>query len=116
MTYSLHVDAELWRSSIASEVERVQRVLVHESAYPGFRKRLVDATSRLAAGDPKDEATFVGPMISEAEAARLDGWIRAAVAEGATLLCGGHRDGGGGKTGAAHGLSFAGVDRERHPI
>ena len=36
MTYSLHVDAELWRSSIASEVERVQRVLVPDAdGHPG---------------------------------------------------------------------------------
>lgn len=71
----------------------VQRILVHESAYADFRDRLVDATSKLVAGDPKDEATFVGPMISEAEAARLDGWIGAAVDAGATLACGGRRDG-----------------------
>jgi acyl-CoA reductase-like NAD-dependent aldehyde dehydrogenase len=32
-------------------------------------------------------------MISEAEASRLDGWIQSAIEAGATLLCGGKRDG-----------------------
>ena len=50
-------------------------------------------TKTLVAGDPKDRNTFVGPMISEGEARRLDGWIQQAVAAGAKLLCGGKRDG-----------------------
>ena len=45
------------------------------------------------AGDPKDRNVFIGPMISEGEAKRLDGWIQEAVAKGANLLCGGRRDG-----------------------
>jgi acyl-CoA reductase-like NAD-dependent aldehyde dehydrogenase len=71
----------------------VQRVLAHEAAYSELRDRLVEATSALRMGDPKDPETFIGPMISEKEAARLDGWIQQAVAAGATLLCGGRRDG-----------------------
>src|SRR3712207_7577289 len=37
--------------------------------------------------------TFIGPMISEKEAQRLKGWIDAAVAAGAKLLCGGGLEG-----------------------
>jgi acyl-CoA reductase-like NAD-dependent aldehyde dehydrogenase len=44
-------------------------------------------------GDPKREDTFIGPVISQAEAERLEGWIQGAVAAGATLLAGGKRDG-----------------------
>jgi acyl-CoA reductase-like NAD-dependent aldehyde dehydrogenase len=44
-------------------------------------------------GDPKDESTFIGPMISEKEASRLHGWIESALSSGATLLCGGQREG-----------------------
>ena len=44
-------------------------------------------------GNPKDEDVFIGPMISEKEAKRLHGWVEAAVDAGATLLCGGNRDG-----------------------
>jgi acyl-CoA reductase-like NAD-dependent aldehyde dehydrogenase len=71
----------------------VQRVLVHDRVYDALRDRLVQATRALAMGDPKDENTFIGPMISEAEAARLDGWIQSAVRSGARLLCGGGRRG-----------------------
>jgi acyl-CoA reductase-like NAD-dependent aldehyde dehydrogenase len=53
----------------------------------------VRATEALVAGNPRDEETFIGPMISADEAERLEGWIRDAVAAGGTLLCGGHRDG-----------------------
>jgi acyl-CoA reductase-like NAD-dependent aldehyde dehydrogenase len=71
----------------------VQRVMVHESLFEEFRRRLVDAVSRLESGDPLDEDTFIGPMISEDEAARLAGWIESAVTAGARLLCGGDRQG-----------------------
>jgi acyl-CoA reductase-like NAD-dependent aldehyde dehydrogenase len=71
----------------------VQRILAHEKVYDALRDRLVTATRALKMGDPKDEATFIGPMISEAEATRLDSWIRAAVERGARLLCGGRREG-----------------------
>jgi acyl-CoA reductase-like NAD-dependent aldehyde dehydrogenase len=71
----------------------VQRILVHEAVYDELRERLIAATRALVMGDPKDERTFIGPMISEAEATRLHRWIESAVARGARLLCGGTRDG-----------------------
>jgi len=71
----------------------VQRVLVHEAVYDAFRAKLVAAASALRMGDPLDPETFLGPMISEKEAERLDGWIQAAVRRGARLLCGGKRTG-----------------------
>jgi acyl-CoA reductase-like NAD-dependent aldehyde dehydrogenase len=71
----------------------VQRILGHRSLYDAMRDRLIHATCALRKGDPKDPATFIGPMISEQEAERLDTWIRRAVDGGATLLCGGGRDG-----------------------
>jgi acyl-CoA reductase-like NAD-dependent aldehyde dehydrogenase len=71
----------------------VQRILLHESIYDGLRDRLVAATSKLRMGDPRDPEVFIGPMISAGEAARLDGWIQQAVDGGATLLCGGKREG-----------------------
>lgn len=71
----------------------VQRIIIHESIYDRFRDMLVAKTATLIAGDPKQRDTFVGPMISEKEAARLDGWIQDAVRAGATLLTGGRREG-----------------------
>jgi acyl-CoA reductase-like NAD-dependent aldehyde dehydrogenase len=71
----------------------VQRILAHAHVYDIFRDKLVAATRQLTLGDPKDEATFLGPMISEADAARLESWIAAAVDAGGRLLCGGKRQG-----------------------
>jgi acyl-CoA reductase-like NAD-dependent aldehyde dehydrogenase len=71
----------------------VQRILVHERVYDGLKDRLVAATRNLKMGDPKDEETFIGPMISEDEAKRLEAWINAAVDSGARILCGSRRDG-----------------------
>jgi aldehyde dehydrogenase (NAD+) len=71
----------------------VQRIIAHEAVYEALRARLVAATRALIAGDPKQEDTFIGPMISEGEAARLDGWIQSAVRAGGKLLCGGQRTG-----------------------
>jgi len=71
----------------------VQRILVHASLYDTVRERFVDAVEKLKMGDPRHEETFIGPMISEDEAKRLEGWIRQAEKRGATVLCGGGRDG-----------------------
>ncbi|MEO5705797.1 MAG: aldehyde dehydrogenase family protein [Alteraurantiacibacter sp.] len=71
----------------------VQRILVHADIYDAFKAMLVAKTKTLVAGDPKDRDTFIGPMISVKEAARLKGWIDEAVDAGATLLCGGKLEG-----------------------
>ena len=71
----------------------VQRILIHRSLYAPLRELLVARVKALKSGDPRDEDTFIGPMISEGEAKRLHGWIQAAAADGATILCGGDRDG-----------------------
>jgi acyl-CoA reductase-like NAD-dependent aldehyde dehydrogenase len=71
----------------------VQRILIHDEIYDALRDRLVASASALRSGDPRDPETTIGPMISEKEAARLDGWIQQATGAGAKLLCGGVRDG-----------------------
>jgi acyl-CoA reductase-like NAD-dependent aldehyde dehydrogenase len=71
----------------------VQRVYVDASVYDDLRARVVTKVEALVTGDPKDEKTFVGPMIEEAAAKRVEEWVDAAVGAGATLLTGGSRDG-----------------------
>ena len=71
----------------------VQRIIIHEKIYDELKARLVAKTRTLIAGDPRKEETFIGPMIDVKEATRLDNWIQAATASGATLLCGGKREG-----------------------
>ena len=71
----------------------VQRVLIHESLWSRLSALIVEKTKQLATGDVHDPATVVGPMINEAAATRVESWVNQAVASGATLLCGGIRDG-----------------------
>lgn len=71
----------------------VQRLMVHEAVYDAFVPRLVAAARGLKAGDPLDESTFLGPLISENDARRVASWVDAAAARGARVLCGGHRQG-----------------------
>ena len=71
----------------------VQRIIIHERVYDRFREMLVARTKLLISGDPKDRRTFIGPMIDEKEATRLETWVQEAIAAGATLLCGGTRSG-----------------------
>src|SRR4051812_12884762 len=71
----------------------VQRILVHRDIYDAFRTEFVEAVRDLIVGDPKNEKTFVGPVISQDDAKRIEKSIEGAVAKGGRLLCGGTRDG-----------------------
>ncbi|MFW5921377.1 MAG: aldehyde dehydrogenase family protein [Polyangiales bacterium] len=71
----------------------VQRILVHGDVYEDFRDELVAATKNLQVGDPKDEDTFVGPIITERDAERIVAWVQEAKEAGGRVLCGGGRDG-----------------------
>jgi glyceraldehyde-3-phosphate dehydrogenase (NADP+) len=71
----------------------VQRVFVHEWLYDGFLPRLVGAVESLRVGDPYDDKTEVGPLISVAAAQRVEEWVDEAVAAGAHLVVGGRRTG-----------------------
>ena len=71
----------------------VQRILIHRSIYDAVKDLLVAKVKELKVGDPADEETFVGPLIAESEAVRLEEWVKEAESAGATVLCGGQRDG-----------------------
>lgn len=71
----------------------VQRIYIHESLYEDLKDRLVQKVLELKRGDPLEEDTFIGPMISEKAAQRVESWIQDALDKGAHLLCGGKRDG-----------------------
>ena len=71
----------------------VQRLLVHRNIYDEFKTRYVEKVKGLVSGDPSNEDTFIGPMISEGEAERLHSWIEEAKDKGAAVLCGGTRNG-----------------------
>ena len=67
----------------------IQRILVHEDIAEGFKARLIANTEQLKVGDPLDENTDVGPLITPADRDRVKEWIDEAVASGAKLLTGG---------------------------
>ncbi|MBI1955377.1 MAG: aldehyde dehydrogenase family protein [Acidobacteria bacterium] len=71
----------------------VQRIYVHRPAFEEFTGKLLQRAKHLQLGDPLDEATDIGPMISPQAAQRAEGWIQDAVRGGAKLLLGGQRDG-----------------------
>ncbi|MDE3073609.1 MAG: aldehyde dehydrogenase family protein [Pseudomonadota bacterium] len=71
----------------------VQRIVAHADIYPALKRKLVAAVKKLKAGDPAQADTFLGPMIDQAAAERLHGWIDEARRAGARLLCGGQREG-----------------------
>ncbi|WCL53347.1 aldehyde dehydrogenase family protein [Gimibacter soli] len=71
----------------------VQRILVEEGAYVAFRDAVVRHTKALVVGDPMLPGTDIGPMIGEAEAARVEAWVRDAVSQGGRVLAGGKREG-----------------------
>ena len=71
----------------------VQILLVHERIMEPVERRLTAMVGALRYGDPYDAETIVGPLISEKEAIRVDGWIAEAVVKGARRLAGGEREG-----------------------
>ena len=65
------------------------RILVQQSIYADFAAKFAERAKRIAVGDPLDEKTIVGPMISQAHLAKVRSYIELGPKEGATLLCGG---------------------------
>ena len=65
------------------------RILVQKSIYADFAQRFADRARRIVVGDPMDEKTIVGPMISQGHLAKVRSYIELGPKEGATLLCGG---------------------------
>ncbi|RZU30993.1 aldehyde dehydrogenase family protein [Blastococcus saxobsidens] len=69
----------------------VQRLYVQTGVLPEFVQALQDVLATQTAGDPRDEKTLVGPVISEKDADRIESWITRAVDSGASVLAGGKR-------------------------
>jgi 5-carboxymethyl-2-hydroxymuconic-semialdehyde dehydrogenase len=65
------------------------RILVQRSIYADFVQQFVDRAKRIRIGDPLDESTIIGPMISANHLDKVRGYIELGPKEGATLLCGG---------------------------
>ncbi|MET7539718.1 aldehyde dehydrogenase family protein [Streptomyces sp. NPDC005507] len=71
----------------------VQRVIADASVYGRLLPKIVAAVEAQVTGDPADDATDVGPLVSEDAAKRVESWVDEAVSAGASLLAGGKREG-----------------------
>ena len=65
------------------------RVLVEDSVYAEFQDRFVDAVEEMRIGDPSDESTELGALISEDHLTKVQGYVELAKQEGGSLLTGG---------------------------
>ena len=65
------------------------RIFVQETIYDDFVRRFAERANRLVVGDPTDEHTHVGSMITRQHWEKVTGYIRLAEEEGARVLAGG---------------------------
>ncbi len=65
------------------------RLLIERSMREAFVERFLDAAGAIRQGDPRDDATDIGPQITREHFDRVDGFVRRAEAEGARVLLGG---------------------------
>ena len=66
-----------------------RRLLVHEARFEELQRRLAAAYAQLRIGDPLDPKTLVGPMVDAASVERYVTTLKAAVAQGGRVVCGG---------------------------
>jgi acyl-CoA reductase-like NAD-dependent aldehyde dehydrogenase len=71
----------------------VQRIYVERAAYDAFLERFLPKVEALRVGDPADDDTDVGPLISASDRDRVLEWIEEARSQGATVLTGGALEG-----------------------
>ena len=68
------------------------RILVREKAHDRFLALMADMTAKMKAGDPMDDPD-IGPLVSGQHMKKVLSYIESGIAEGAKLVCGGHRIG-----------------------
>ncbi|WP_329334869.1 aldehyde dehydrogenase family protein [Streptomyces sp. NBC_01352] len=86
------------------------RTLVHASVHDELVERIRAGLARVKVGDPADESTTMGPLISEAQRAKVEKLIRTGEEEGARIVSGGGRPAGLDKGYFVEPTLFAGVD------
>ncbi|WP_045522293.1 aldehyde dehydrogenase family protein [Neobacillus niacini] len=70
-----------------------QRIYVQKNVYQSFLEQFIEETRALKIGNPMEETTDIGPMITEKEAERAKLWIDDAVKNGAKIEVGGEQNG-----------------------
>jgi len=67
------------------------RYYIHEKIHDEFVEKFVAAIKKVVVGDPNDERTDMGPVVSAEHRDRVEGYIKSGIEQGATLLLGGQR-------------------------
>jgi phenylacetaldehyde dehydrogenase len=67
------------------------RILVHESVMDEFAAELARAVAAFRVGDPFDEATMLGPVVSAEQFERVNSYVSVGISEGAEVVLGGRR-------------------------
>ncbi|MGZ8662971.1 MAG: aldehyde dehydrogenase family protein, partial [Actinomycetota bacterium] len=65
------------------------RLIVERSMHDAFLERFLQAAAAIRQGDPREETTDIGPLITREHFERVDGFVQRAKADGATVLLGG---------------------------
>jgi succinate-semialdehyde dehydrogenase/glutarate-semialdehyde dehydrogenase len=71
----------------------IQRLYVQSGVTAEFADELTKRLNRRSVGDPRRDDTFVGPLISAAEADRVEKWVNSAIEHGARAVTGAEREG-----------------------
>lgn len=69
----------------------VTRVYVPERLHDKFVQMLVERTKKFRIGDPMGKNTDMGPLISEKQRERVEGYVKSGLKEGAKIAIGGKR-------------------------
>lgn len=72
----------------------VTRLLLHQKIYDEFLTQFIDRVKKIRIGNPMDEETEIGALISHDQLRTVEGYFNKGLEEGATVLCGGGRPGG----------------------
>jgi aldehyde dehydrogenase (NAD+) len=89
----LAVDGAIWGGfgTTGQRCTAASRVAVHKKVYRSFTDRFVERARDLKVGNGLDDSVQVGPCVNESQLRTVERYVQIGQAEGARLLCGGHR-------------------------
>lgn len=67
------------------------RILIEDSIYDKFKERFIEETKKLVVGDPKNEESNMGALVSESHLQKVDSYVQLAKEERGVVLFGGNR-------------------------
>jgi acyl-CoA reductase-like NAD-dependent aldehyde dehydrogenase len=77
--------------NVGQNCAQPSRFYIHEKVHDRFVEKFVATANSIKVGDPADESTVMGPVVSREQRDTIERYIKSAIDEGATLVCGGRR-------------------------